>query len=76
MVAKNAVDAMRAGNAQMQVGFATTAGAVAGIIGLILSAAVAWGQYAAEKQQANSAANLSWQETVQQQALNAELIGC
>jgi hypothetical protein len=73
LVAKNAIDAMRASNTKLKVDLVTTTGAVAGLAGLVLSAAAAWGVYAAEKQQANSAKDLSVQETEIQKRLVAEI---
>lgn len=69
MVAKNAVDSMRASNTQLTANFATTAAAVAGLAGLIMSAASAWQVYAAEKLQAQSSSALSEQESAIQKSL-------
>lgn len=73
MVAKSAIESMRASNTTMTAGFATTAAAIAGVAGLVLSAATAWGSYRAERAQAKAEENLSWQESDIQKRLIDEI---
>jgi hypothetical protein len=73
MVAKNAIDAMRASNTQMTMGLATVGAGVAGLTAMIVTAALAWANYNAEKQQATAQGNLDWQEADIQKRLIAQI---
>lgn len=58
MLAKNAIDGLRASGANLQLGFTTVTAGVVGLAAAVISAAQAWAAYAAERDEAMSSQGL------------------
>lgn len=61
MVTKSALDGLRASGVQLQAGLGTMALGIAGLTAMVVSAAMAWAAYAAQREEALSQQNLDAQ---------------